>query len=516
MSTFSTDASSLTSRYLEDLPAILADARHSEIWGVDLENGEPQIVEKILRKVLNKNSALPSLQLPRAKASLIAALQSEGRLVLWVCLGEMVIKGHAYIYQNLETSNGILKLGLAVLEHISSQLIHSDTSLGGSLATYVIDFKIHAPNQSQGKRRQSQKKLIGALEKLTTVTRKYYPGIFHDALIIHPPAEYLATLDIPECLLENTVLLENPADLACHFGPQIYPESDVETSAQKTETADSKPKATTVEEVIAASPTNSGTELSVAVEPEHQEPRLIDSKTIGTPSVVFEPGDLQTADDVCPGNMGARLVFADSDIVVKFGHGARLTEAEALHLVSIRTSIAVPKLISAYGLDGVRYIAMSYEMGDPFEHYWDRDSIGRIDREPCRDGIFEAGYGDYTQYSYGPYPSEESFNEESVQALRDRLPKQVLQGENDKESVFLTAEYFLYQTVRGLKNHRIVLTHGDMHPGNLVVRADYWQFYRALFTASWRNSWERMVENFVPPYYVECSVINKVFTTVWN
>jgi hypothetical protein len=51
MSTFSIDASSLASRFLEDLPAILTAARHSEIWGVDLENGEPQILEKILRKV---------------------------------------------------------------------------------------------------------------------------------------------------------------------------------------------------------------------------------------------------------------------------------------------------------------------------------------------------------------------------------------------------------------------------------------------------------------------------------
>jgi hypothetical protein len=272
-------------------------------------------------------------------------------------LDEMVIKGHAHIYQNLETSNGILKLGLAVLELISSRLIHLDTSIGGSWATCVLDFKIHAPNQSQGERRPSQKKLIGALEELTTSIRNYYPEIFHDVFIIHPSAEYLATLDIPERLLENTILLENPADLARILGPQVptyyggsgkplaesdclssgtktYPASDIETSAQKAETPDSKPKEATLEgEVIAASTTNSGTELSVAVEPEHQEPRLIYSETIGPPSVVFDPDDLQTADDVCPGKMGARLVFADSDTVVKFGHGVRLAEAEALHLV---------------------------------------------------------------------------------------------------------------------------------------------------------------------------------------
>ncbi|KAJ0418496.1 kinase-like domain-containing protein [Aspergillus carlsbadensis] len=591
MATFATDASSLTTRFLEELPAILADARHTEIWGVNLQNAEPLIIEKILHKFLDKNTALPSLQLSRANASLTAALrwrrykeprallqeavallpglglcyitECEGRFVLWVTLDEMVIKGHAPIHQVFETSNGILKMGLAVLEHLSSRLIHSDMTQrldpDGSSASCVIEFKIHAPSERHGGRRQTQKKLIGALEELATVIRTLYPGIFRDAFIINPAAEYLATLDIPERLLRNTVLLETPEPLVeCDCLGSVtktHSESDAQTTAPNTNTTDVKPSS--MGEVLAASTTDPETEPSVAVEPDHPEPRLIYSETIGPPTIIFDPDDLQTADDVCSGKMGARLVFAESDIVVKLGHGVRLAEAEAMHLVSTRTSISVPKLISAYILDGVGYIAMSYEMGEPFEHYWARvseeeqtrilnqlhgyvsklreiegDTIGGIGGEPCRDGIFEAGYGDYMKYSYGPYPPEESFNEGMVQALRDRLPQEVLRGENDKESVFFTAEYFLYQTVRSLKNHGIVLTHGDLHPGNMLVQADgtvvildwglagfwpeYWEFYRALFTASWRTSWERMVEKFVPPYYVEYSVINKVFATVWN
>ncbi|KAJ9489951.1 hypothetical protein VN97_g3338 [Penicillium thymicola] len=104
---------------------------------------------------------------------------------------------------------------------------------------------------------------------------------------------------------------------------------------------------------------------------------------------------------------------------------------------------------------------MSYERGDSLERYWGRvsepeqnrvleqlrdyvnqmreipgDFIGALDRSPCRDGIFEAGYGDYTSYSYGPYPSEESFNEGIVQALRDRMRPKVLERENNIESHF--------------------------------------------------------------------------------
>jgi hypothetical protein len=292
------------------------------------------------------------------------------------------------------------------------------------------------------------------------------------------------------------------------------------------------------------------------LETEQPKPRLIYSEKIGLPSIILDPADLQTADDLCPDKMGARVVFADSDMVVKFGHGVGLGEAEALHLASTRTTIAVPKLLSAYILDGVGYIIMSYEAGESLAQYWDRvsdaehnrileqlrdyvnqmreipgDFIGGLDRSPCRDGIFEAGYRDYTKYSYGPYPSEESFNEGIVQALRDRLPPKSLEREHDMESEFFNTDYMLHQTVRGLKNHKIVFTHGDLHAGNILVRTDgtvvlldwglagfwpeYWEFYRAMHNPPWRASWDRMVEKFIPPFYVEYSVIKRVFATAW-
>lgn len=143
--------------------------------------------------------------------------------------------------------------------------------------------------------------------------------------------------------------------------------------------------------------------------------------------------------------------------------------------------------------------------------------IGGLDGSRCRDGIFEAGYGDSTRYSYGPYHCEASFNEGIVQALRDRLSPEVLDREHDHESNFFNNEYFLHQTVRGLKGHKNVFTHGDLHPGNIIVRADgtfvlvdwglagfwpeYWEFYRTMSSHPCRASWERMVEKFVPPFY---------------
>lgn len=151
-------------------------------------------------------------------------------------------------------------------------------------------------------------------------------------------------------------------------------------------------------------------------EPEDTGPRLIYSGTIGPPTIILDPEELEAAQDLCPDKMGARLILAATDMPCKFGLGVRLAEAEAMHLVSKRTTIPIPKPLSAYILDGTGYIIMSYEEGEPLETYWDRSSsieqdniihhlqsyvkqmceikdnfIGGLDESPCRDGIFVAG-----------------------------------------------------------------------------------------------------------------------------
>lgn len=509
---------------------------------------------------------------------------NDGQYVLWVTIDEMTIKGSSPIHQSLNTSKGLVDLGLAVMERLSVLLMDAATSsdLQDYSASCVVEFKLRATQNIEKGQQSSQRKLRNALEELVTLIRYHYPNILGKAYIINPRDEYLASLDINEALLRDTVLLENPEDLDRYLGSQIPPRyggtgesfaecdylhraclardpqgnTDLETLEISTAASTDTHK-TEMKKETTASAVNSDIACPEGLEPEEQQPRLIYSEIIGPPSIILDPGDLQTANSLCPDKMGARVVFADSETVAKFGHGVRLAEAEAMHLASTSTTIATPRLLSAYILDGVGYIVMSYEPGESLAQYWDRvskpeqnrvleqlqdyvnqmreipgDFIGGLDRSPCRDGIFEAGYGDYTSYSYGPYESEESFNEGIVQALRDRMRPKVLEREDDIESNFFNSEYMLYQTVRGLKNHKIVFTHGDLHPGNIIVRAggtvvlldwglagfwpEYWEFYRALFNPSWRASWDRMVEKFIPPFYVEHSVIKRVFGTVWN
>lgn len=615
MSSPSDNSNTLTSRFRDALPSILKASRHTEIWGLDIEHSERQVLDAALNKVslqstntlrntllnhqqfLESHSGIPALQVSRASASLEKSLKwrsysfprallteaesilpdldlchitlSEGQYVLWINIDEMAIKGHSAIHPSLTTSQRLVKLGLAVMEKLATLLLHAtvpDTGPHEYSASCVVEFKIYATPNTDKEQQSYQKRICDALEELVTLIRLHYPGILGKAYIINSCVKYLAYLDIEEALLKNTVLLEHPEDLAHYLGSQVpsryggtgksFVESDLLRYDRPTENPEDSSSFQTPEigaiteiETTTASPTTTSCNSTEDVEVKgEQQIRLIYSETIGPPTIILDPDDLQTAEHLCPGKMGARVVFADSDMVVKFGHGVRLAEAEALHLASTRTTIAVPRLLSAYILDGVGYIIMSYEAGESLEQYWDRtslaehnrvldslqdyvkqmreitgDFIGALDRSSCRDGIFEAGYGDYTRYSYGPYPSEESFNEGIIQALRDRLAPKVLERKDDFESTFFNSEYTLYQTVRGLQNHKIVFTHGDLHPGNILVRADgtvvlldwglagfwpeYWEFYRAMNNIPWRASWDRMVEKFIPPFYVEFSVM---------
>lgn len=502
---------------------------------------------------------------------------------MWTKIDEEVMKRSSLVHESLSTSQGIMKLGLGAIELVASSLL-SDVSGNDSdsnhSASCVVEFSIRDTYGGRRDNRSFRSVVHQALEGLVPLIHFHYPLLFEKIYIIRPCEEYLTRLEIPECLLTKTIILHNRDDLKLHLGVEVTPESgaarklpasgdyvggkglepestgkDMCQSVGKTETA-TQDYVTENEEV---SPSGSDPKSSTQPQPEPMETelRLIYSETIGPPTIILDPEDLKTAEDLFPEKMGARVVFADSDMVAKFGHGVRLAEAEALHLVSTRTTIPVPKLLSAYILDGIGYIIMSYEEGESLENYWDRvsrteqdrilrclhdyvrqmreikgDFIGGLDRSPCRDGIFEAGYGDFQKYSYGPYQSEEDFNEGIVQALRDRLRPEVLAREDDEDSIFFTSEYILYQTVRGLRGHEIVFTHGDLHTSNILVRPDgtpvildwglagfwpeYWEFYRAMFNPPWRPIWDRMVEKIIPPYYVEYSVMKRVFAAAWN
>lgn len=486
----------------------------------------------------------------------------------WVAVDENIMGSSAMFERGLDSASGITKLGLAAMELLAGFLIRSNKLY--SFSSLVVEFKVM---EAMGAPREGSRRpgiIRNALTDLVSLIDHHYPQLVNKTYIVNPFNKYLACLDTPDYMLRNTVLLQSPRDLVLHLGPDVPAEYG--GSAPSLQESDFLPSLKPSTELNDKSPNtkvhnqsmNEEEDSSAASDDrqssnsESKEPRLLYSDNIGPPTIVLDPDDLATAEDLCKNKMGARVVYADAETVAKFGDGVRMAEAEAMHLVSTRTTIAAPKLLSAYVLDGIGYIVMSFEEGEPLERYWDRvseaerenvvrqlcdyvrqmrdikgDFIGGLDESPCRDGMFEGGFGNYRAYSYGPYGSEQSFNEGMVQALHDRLPPDLRSREGkDPESSFWASEHYLYQTVRALQGHEIVFTHGDLSPRNIIVRADgtvvlldwglagfwpeYWEFYRALFSSTWRASWDRVVERFIGSYYLEDSVVKRVFGTVWN
>lgn len=150
---------------------------------------------------------------------------NEGQYVLWVGIDEMTLKGYSPIHQSLTTSKGLVKLGLAVIEKLSMLLLHAAASsdLPEYSASCVIEFNIHATQNTKKGQRPFQEKLCSTLEELVTLIRYHYPSILGKAYIINSHDEYLAYLDIDEALLRNTVLLKNPEDLGRYLGSQLPP-----------------------------------------------------------------------------------------------------------------------------------------------------------------------------------------------------------------------------------------------------------------------------------------------------
>lgn len=285
---------------------------------------------------------------------------------------------------------------------------------------------------------------------------------------------------------------------------------------------------------------------------DEEKPPLFYSKQIGLPPFVLDPKDLDKMEDLYPGKSGARIVPIDSGWLVKYGKGVRLAEAEALHLISTTTTIPVPRLIGAYILDDVCYIIMTHEAGVHLEYMWKeateeerekvlaqlRDAvkqlraikgtyIGGLHREICRDPLFDAGWSRRPS-TYGPYDSEADLNEGIVQAMEDRFPK--TEGGEPRE--ISATEYLNRQLIRGMKNHEIVFTNGDLRPSNILVKEDrsivivdwgmsgfwpeYWEYFRARVVITAVPDWEVVVEKYIPPYYVEEFVMDHITTMMWN
>lgn len=84
-----------------------------------------------------------------------------------------------------------------------------------------------------------------------------------------------------------------------------------------------------------------------------------------------------------------------------------------------------------------------------------------------------------------------------------------------------------------LRNHVIVMTHGDFSPRNIIVQGskvvaivdwemsgyypEYWEYVKALYRPAWESDWinNRVVVKILVPYSMELAVIRHAQTIDW-
>jgi len=232
----------------------------------------------------------------------------------------------------------------------------------------------------------------------------------------------------------------------------------------------------------------------------------------------------------------------DEKTVIKFGDGVRMAEAAAMRLVREKTSIPVPEVYDAYIQDESSQgcIVMEYVEGKPLDNVWSsldetqKDEIitqlkryldelrnitgsfiGSVDRTYCEDQFF----GD-DPISYGPFDSEATFRQGLIRALRER-------GQNSWTEMVVRFISSMPQ------HHRIVLTHNDLAPRNILVCEakvvaivdwelsgffpEYWEYIKAYFWPDWQSAWVKdgILDRILDAYTLELGYLLHARDIIW-
>ncbi|EAS28859.2 uncharacterized protein CIMG_07605 [Coccidioides immitis RS] len=201
----------------------------------------------------------------------------------------------------------------------------------------------------------------------------------------------------------------------------------------------------------------------------------------------------------------------DDRTVAKLTDPHRVAEAEALRLVRAKTSIPVPEVYAAYTDTKTNrgVILMEYIEGQVLRDSYARSTAPSsvlFDGTYCEDPVFCAELG-----GFGPYKTEAEFNEGLIRAMN-------LSQKN-------TWVDHATRLVRALPKHKIVLTHADFSPRNILIRGDkvvaildwemagfypaYWEYIKAMYHPDWQSGWIKngAVEKILRPYHLEHAVL---------
>ncbi|KAI1376222.1 phosphotransferase enzyme family protein [Hypoxylon crocopeplum] len=236
-------------------------------------------------------------------------------------------------------------------------------------------------------------------------------------------------------------------------------------------------------------------------------------------------------------------LLRDGKTISKSAVLTRMTEATTMEFVRSRTSIPIPKIYNAYRdkETGRVTILMERVEGENLDHAWDgltgeeKDSIlsqlkgyfaelrqiegsyiGSVDGNACEDQHF-----DYDPGEYGPYEDEDEFTKGLVKAWS--------QGRGDYALIRILCEMAL----NVVKGHKVVMTHNDFEPRNILVRGgkvvpildwvragfypEYWEHCKALWQPRWGSGWleDQAVNKVLTPYWKELAIFLHTSDIMW-
>ena len=232
----------------------------------------------------------------------------------------------------------------------------------------------------------------------------------------------------------------------------------------------------------------------------------------------------------------------DNRTLIRRGKSVKMNEVNAMRLVRKKTSIPVPEVYQAYIEQDTGYgcVVMELVDGEPLDLAWESlipdqqehivgqlkgymeelhsiegSTIGSVEGGPCPDHFFDQ---DPIPLA-GPFASASDFRDGLIKTVR----------ENEQGPFTETVVSYL----RLLPDTKIVLTHGDFQPRNILVRDGkvvsiidweysgfypvYWEYHKAMYRPEWNCHWmaNGTVDKIMQPRPMELAIMMHTNEIVW-
>lgn len=226
-------------------------------------------------------------------------------------------------------------------------------------------------------------------------------------------------------------------------------------------------------------------------------------------------------------DQGQVKVIKLENIIIKYGPSVNFSEAESMIFIKNNTNIPVPNILDIYVHNNENYIVMEYVEGNTLDEIWkdiskdikesifkqlkfyiyklrelpSENYIGCINYKPCTDSLINGS---------GYFNSEDELNYEIIKRVKTVCKNNYIN---------------IYS--RCLKtNHKIVFTHGDINPRNIIIKnnnivsildwemsgwyPEYWEYVKTLSSVKWSSDWVIYAQNITENYDFEFIVDDNI------